>query len=179
MAAQQQLANAFGGIGRTTSISTPKTGSVAAWQTGGTGYNERQGDRFSPFVVNQPQAQPPPSNLPAALDMGAQSWQQPSWGMDQQQGPAQIQTGIEAPFLQQPGTPQTPNLPDWVDQNAVQANLGTQLAPRQMALQEAYYPAAASLMNDFQSARSKASQGWMGNQIGRQNQLLQAMQGIR
>ena len=122
MSAQRQLANAFGGIGRTTSINTPKTQTVASWQTGSPGYS----DRFSGVNVQQPPPQQPQQQQQSALlaalaqapgqqivdpsQYGAQQWQQPAWGMDQGQA-GQIQTGIEAPYLQQPGTPQTPDLP--------------------------------------------------------------------
>jgi len=127
--------------------------------------------------------QPPPVGIPGGLSLGAQNFQQPSYygvpGQQGGQGQGMAGAGqITPPYLQQPGTPETPDLPPWVDPNAFGANIGTQLAPRQAALQEAYYPAAAGLLNDYQQAQMNTSLGWRGNQVARQNQLLRALQGI-
>ena len=198
MPQQQFAASAFGGMQPTSQIHTPKTGAThAGWQQA-----SNYSDRFSPSTLQQSPQQSPASTLVDALqlgypqyqgapdvgpdlELGAQYWQQPGWGMDQQEqqpaGPAQISTGITAPYLQAPEMPQTPDMPGWMSggaARAAQSTLGQALQPEMMALQEQYYPAAAELMNQFQSGQAGAGLGWAGNRLGQQNTLLRAMAGF-
>ncbi len=198
MAQQQLAANAWGGMPPTSQIRTPKTGVThAGWQQA-----SNYSDRFSPSTLQQSPQQSPASSLVDALQidypqyqgapdvgddlqLGAPYWEQPAWGMDQQgqqqAGPAQISTGITAPYLAPPEMPQMPDMPGWMGggaARAAQSTLGQALQPEMMAQQEQYYPAAAELMNQFQSGQAGAGLGWAGNRLGQQNTLLRAMAGF-
>lgn len=180
MAIQQLSAKAWGGLNNLPSSPQP---AVANWQRGGKGAAPTGGQQGMGLLdILRASMERPDQPQPEPLELGASQWQQPSWGMDAQGAgggqPGQIRTGINAPSLPMPQAPGEHALPSWVDAGAVAANLPTQLQPQQMALQDAYYPVAADLLNSFQVGRAGAGQGWAANQQGQQNTLMQALLGL-